>query len=261
MDLTTCIGDICYGVPNTKGHLVNQLTGEPIEEVVQFIHAQFRYMVLSPQFSCVGAKSAVNSNMYRFALYEEMGGDACTEGLARDLALFVKDQESLGSINTFIACFDKPHPTSEKHFEELMWRQLQRLHEVDLVDWDGNVSSDPSDPHFSYSFFGRAFFVVGMHPAASRYARRFAYPTLVFNAHHMFQNLRTEGKFDRFQNVIRKKEVELQKGINPNLTNYGDASDARQYSGVHHPGDWKPPFEVKKKTKDTPADEQEKSDS
>ncbi|CAM2011470.1 guanitoxin biosynthesis heme-dependent pre-guanitoxin N-hydroxylase GntA [Acanthopleuribacter pedis] len=250
MDITRCIEGLCYGVPDAKGQLVNQLTGEPIEEVAQFVHSQFRHMVLSPQFSCVGAKSAVKSNMYRFTLYKEMGTPETTADLARDLALFVKDQESLGSINTFIACFDKPYPTSEQHFEDMMWHQLQHLHDEDLIPWDQCVSQDPNDPHFSYSFFGRAFFVVGMHPAASRYARRFAYPCLVFNAHHMFQHLRDAGKFDSFQKAIRRKEFSLQKGLNPNLTDFGDASDARQYSGVHHPGDWQPPFQAKDKDKE-----------
>ena len=51
------------------------------------------------------------------------------------------------------------------------------------------VSADPDNPHFSLSFGGEAFFVVGLHPDASRPARRFARPTMVFNLHDQFETL------------------------------------------------------------------------
>lgn len=38
--------------------------------------------------------------------------------------------------------------------------------------------SNPADAAFSYSFAGRTFFVVGLHPCASRLSWRFAYSTL-----------------------------------------------------------------------------------
>ncbi|CAM2070746.1 YqcI/YcgG family protein [Sulfidibacter corallicola] len=247
--------EICYGSPDGSGHLVNHLTGEPISPLVQFVHAQFRNMVLLPEFSCVGAKAAINSNAYRFALYREMGSAEATEGLMRDLALFVKDQESLGDMNTFIAAFDRPHPTGEEHFERMMWDQLQKLHDGDPVAWDSQVSDNPDDPHFSYSFFGRAFFVVGLHPAASRYARRFAYPLLVFNAHFMFEGLREKGRFERFQQVIRGKEIHIQDSINPNLSNFGEGSDAVQYSGRPVGDQWQCPLQVKNSNTEPSEDE------
>ena len=38
--------------------------------------------------------------------------------------------------------------------------------------WDPRVSDDPANPHFAFSVGGTAFFVVGLHPQASRIARR-----------------------------------------------------------------------------------------
>lgn len=65
----------------------------------------------------------------------------------------------------------------------------------DKDDWRGiavdrRVSSDPDDPHFSLSFGGEAFFVVGLHPNASRPARRFSRPAMIFNLHDQFEELR-----------------------------------------------------------------------
>ena len=44
------------------------------------------------------------------------------------------------------------------------------------------------------------------------------------------------------QTVIRKRDVELQGQINPVLAGFGDASEARQYSGRAVGGEWACPF-------------------
>ena len=121
----------------------------------------------------------------------------------------------------------------ELAFERRLWSQLQRLHDLDARyhPWDPRVSDDPESPKFSFSVAGDAFFVIGMHPGASRSARRFAWPTLVFNAHEQFENLRADGRFEPLQSRIRERELRLDGRINPNLADYGYHSEARQYSG------------------------------
>jgi FPC/CPF motif-containing protein YcgG len=125
-----------------------------------------------------------------------------------------------------------------------LWRQLQYLHGADAehFGWDPNVSSDPRDPHFSFSFGGRAFYVIGMHGQNSRVARRFPWPALVFNPHEQFQRLRTDGKWRRMQRSIRARELVLQGSVNPMLSDFGEESEARQYSGRTVPEDWTPPL-------------------
>ncbi|MBV8602546.1 MAG: YqcI/YcgG family protein, partial [Candidatus Eremiobacteraeota bacterium] len=129
-------------------------------------------------------------------------------------------------------------------FERALWHQLQQLNELDRqwFDWDPAVSSDPHDSKFSFSFAGQAFFVVGLHPNSSRQTRRFAWPTLVFNAHEQFKALRAAGLFESLQRQIRTRELRLQGSLNANLADYGDASEARQYSGREVEPLWKCPF-------------------
>jgi len=83
---------------------------------------------------------------------------------------------------------------------------------------------------------------VGLHPGSSRFTRRFAFPTLVFNAHTQFEKLRESGKFERIQDVIRARDKTLQGDLNQNLADYGEASEARQYSGRAVEKDWRCPF-------------------
>ncbi|MBC8103887.1 MAG: YqcI/YcgG family protein [Cytophagales bacterium] len=220
----------------------------PVTALEEFVHDGFRALVLNPKFTCVAAKSAFNKDNYRFGLYEGNAANlAVTEGLARDLFTFTQDQDDElreQGFSTFVASFTGPVIAAEEQWERLVWSQLQRLHDLDapLHPWDPAVSADPADPEFSFSFAGRAFFVVGLHPASTRLTRRFAFPTLVFNAHFQFEELREAGKYHRMQEVMRSRDVALQGSINPNLSDFGEASDARQYSGRAVEAAWQCPF-------------------
>lgn len=202
-------------------------------------------------FPCVLGRSALNKSAYRFGLYADMTSPDSIEGLCRDLFEFVQEQPLPEyKRSTFITCFCDPQPRDEVHFEELLWGLLQSLHDRDCVhhSWDRSVSADPESPSFSFSFAGRSYFIVGLHHASSRYSRRFSYPTVVFNAHYQFEELRKEGEFETFQQTIRNNDIRLQGDINPSLTSYGDDSEAKQYSGRLVEKDWKCPFHSNPKT-------------
>jgi len=224
----------------------------PSPAVAELIHDQFRALVLHPSFSCLGAKAALRSGTYQMGVYDDLGSVEATRGLARDLTRFasmidgttVSDYGS--GLSTFVASFLRPVPNDELEFERLLWAQLQALHDGDQVrTWDPAVSSDPDDTHFSFSIAGRAFFVVGLHAASTRWARRFAWPTLVFNPHDQFERLREEGHFGRLQGLIRSREQTLQGSLNSNLSDFGEHSEARQYSGRPVDDDWRCPFQVR----------------
>ncbi len=225
--------------------LVRVPLGTPVRPLQGFVHDSFRALVLNPAFSCVGARSAIRHGNYRFGLYERIGSSAATAGLARDLFDFAQEQADLGDeFSTFVASFEGPTGISEEEFEGLLWAQLRRLHEEDRRHhaYDPVVSPDPEDTDFAFSFAERAFFVVGLHAASSRFARRFAWPTLVFNAHRQFERLREDGRYARLQEAIRRRERDLQSNVNPNLAEFGTISEARQYSGRPAEPDWRCPF-------------------
>ena len=108
---------------------------------------------------------------------------------------------------------------------------------------DARVSSDPSDPHFSLSFGEEAFFIVGLHPRASRPARRLERPVLVFNLHDQLEQLREQGRDERVREKIIARDVALAGSPNPMLARHGTISEARQYSGrnIAEP-EWVCPF-------------------
>lgn len=227
------------------GRLVREPSGGPVAPLEEFVHDSLRGLVLNPRFSCVGAKAAIRRDQYRASLYGTMGSRGAVAGLARDLFEFVEDLPGIsGDFTTFLASFKGPNVANEVDFERLLWAQLQGLFEQDRLHhgWDPAVSANPDDPDFAFSFAGRAFFVVGLHPASSRYTRRFTWPTLVFNVHEQFERLREGGRFARVREVIRAREIELQGNLNPNLSDFGELTEARQYSGRPVGEGWRCPF-------------------
>ncbi len=229
----------------TSGELVRLLETAPVSPFARVAHAAFRTFVLDERFSCLGAKAAIRRGTYRVGVYESLADPAVSEGLARDLYAFAEERRGFeGDFTTFVAIFRDRSIAGEAAFEEQLWRQLELLHALDRPhhSWDERVSDDPHDGDFSFSIAGQAFFIVGMHPLATRSARRFAWPTLVFNAHEQFENLRDKGQFAGLQRQIRSRETELDGSINANLANFGERSEARQYSGRPVEDDWACPF-------------------
>jgi FPC/CPF motif-containing protein YcgG len=222
--------------------------GNPYESTTG-IAAEFDAFVNDARFPCLAGKGAVRRGDHSLHVYDMLGSDVAAAELAHDLAHFVQDSPADGSgLRAFVAVFRGPTPVDERAFERRLWRQLRRLHALDDPDmpWDPSVSDDAGSPHFSFSFAGRALFVVGMHPESSRLSRRFRWPTLVFNPRAQFERLRAEGKFERLRSLVRERDVALQGTLNPNLADFGEQSEARQYSGRATEPEWQCPFHRKK---------------
>ncbi|MEE4212015.1 MAG: guanitoxin biosynthesis heme-dependent pre-guanitoxin N-hydroxylase GntA [Parvularcula sp.] len=208
--------------------------------------ASLRTHIEDRNFPCVGAKSALNSGLLEiqsaWQLISAWDDVAIHEALLRWSDRYENDPHGLRS---FIVVFSAPLDLNEEAFEAAMWERLSSLAAKDGwrgQPYDPSVSSDPSDPHFSLSFGGRAYFVVGMHPNASRAARRTPYPTLVFNLHDQFEQLRAEQRYEKLREAILERDERLAGSINPMLARHGEASEARQYSGRIVGDDWKCPF-------------------
>jgi len=227
------------------GELVRLLDGQPPSPHARMVHEAMRSLLGDDRYPCVGARAALNGRHYRLGLYGRMGSRGVTHGLARDLCAFAAERPAMHTeYATYFALFDDRSVMEEGAFERRLWAQLQALHELDTryFSYDPDVDSDPQSARFAFSFAGNAFFVVGMHPGSSRVARRFSYPALVFNAHAQFKSLRAKGLYERFAATVRQRELSLQGSLNPNLSEFGTSSEARQYAGRSVEDDWKCPY-------------------
>lgn len=208
-------------------------------------HTMLVDKILGDGFPCVAARSAFNRRGYRFGLYPQMATAQSASAVCHDLYEFTSEPDQPDDrFATFIAVFQTPSIDTELHFEQLLWQQLQLMHHEDAKHfaWNESVSSDPQSARFAFSIAARAFFVVGLHAQASRRARGAAWPMIAFNLHEQFERLKSRGKYDMLSRSIRSRDLAYQGSVNPMLSNFGDKSEALQYSGRAVGEDWQCPF-------------------
>jgi FPC/CPF motif-containing protein YcgG len=202
--------------------------------------------IADERFPCVGAKSAMARGTLKTLVGHSIESAWDDVKIHSELLEWAKAyRENPEGLRSLAVVFEGPEDLDEERFEAAMWARLQSL--ADKDDWRGqpydrSVSPNPDDPHFSLSFGGAAFFVIGLHPNASRPARRMPRPTLVFNLHDQFERLREEGRYERMRDAIITRDVALAGDANPMLARFGEASEARQYSGRKVSDDWRCPF-------------------
>lgn len=212
--------------------------------------AKFLAFIDDDHFPCVGAKAALARGALRTAEFSTLGDATNDSDLLAALtdfaAMIAAGNYPETTVHSFAALFHAPYGTGELRFENLLWHQLWRLHRLDArrgMRQARDVSSDTDSAKFSLSLAGHPFFVIGLHPGASRIARRFRHPALVFNSHRQFEQMRADGRYGKMQKATRKRDRALQGSVNPNLADFGDAPEARQYSGREVGDDWRCPYE------------------
>lgn len=214
--------------------------------------ARFLRRIGSSGFPCVGSKAALARNRIRTAQFASLAcpgeARAVHAAIERFSAFIGSQPDDSTAVHSFAAIFSGPGETDEADYERLLWRFLQRVHDVDRQRghrWAPDAESDPDHPRFSLSVAAHPFFVIGLHSGASRVARRFEVPVLVFNSHRQFERLRSDGRYAKMQAATRARDRALQGSINPNLADFGSAPESRQYSGRHVEADWRCPLDVR----------------
>lgn len=232
------------------GKLWPEKTDSFIDPQGEAAHDMLRAHILGEYYPCIGARSAFSHGTYRIGFYKELAHLSAVAAMGRDLRRFTQEYEKLGDFTTFIAFFKYPQLTNEDEFEAIFWQHLNLLAQYDKSEWDPKYSSDPESGNFAFSFNKTAFFVIGMHAGASRFARRFAFPALVFNPESQIQRLKDEGMLEKFAHTVRERDTLYQGSINPSLPVSGNTTggEARVYSGKAHPAGeiWKCPFHANK---------------
>ena len=208
--------------------------------------AMLHARVADAAFPCVGAKAALARGTLQVMAADRI--DSAWDDLRIHDALLVFTAAYRADptlFRSFAVVFDGPEDRDEAAFEELLWQRVQSLSDKDVwrgQTYDDRVSHDPDSPHFSLSFGGEAFFVIGLHPRASRPARRLPKPTLVFNLHDQFERLRADGRYEPMREAILARDERYAGSRNPMLARHGSVSEARQYSGRVVDADWRCPF-------------------
>jgi len=215
-------------------------TMTPTQDAVE---SEFKEFIVAQNHPCIMANTVFQMNGYHLKVYDDILSENNIKPVLSDITNYLENYDfTSNKFESLIVCFTQNNFQTEFEYEKALWRFLQRLHDNDDAPWDPNVSADPDDPNFSFSLKGKAFYVIGMHPNSSRLARQAPYCTVVFNLHWQFEKLREMGTYQAVKNRIRSRDEALQGSINPVLTDFGDASETKQYSGRRVEQAWKCPF-------------------
>jgi FPC/CPF motif-containing protein YcgG len=212
------------------------------------------FILNGKSYPCIAAIKSMQQKEFLSGHYGRFGFAENWNALRNDLKYFIKQQSLTNSTYlTFWALFDSEHHLSEEDFESGLWNELSHLssEEDKAQDW-GKWPSDPKAEGFNLSIDGEKFFVVGLHPASSRLARRYSSPAIVFNLSRQFENLKQAGQFELMKETVRKRDIKLQGTANPMVLQHDDNWESIQYSGKNNSSDWKCPFHFFKKDEKKP---------
>jgi len=214
----------------------------------QTIIDEFQAHVKQKGFPCIAAHDAVTKSTLRYYVAEHMACPKDDREILRFIYEFVDEfRKTEGGYHSVAILFRDPVEITEDIFEKLIWQRLQALSDLDAEQYkyDARVDQSVSSPHFSFSLKEEAFYVIGLHSANQREARRFKYPTLIFNPHAQFERLRESGQYGKMQSIVRQRDKTYSGSVNPMLADFGDSSEVFQYSGRTYPTDWKCPLNPK----------------
>lgn len=203
-------------------------------------------LIEGPDFPCVGAKSALAQGQLAILTAASLASAADDSRIHRRLVAWSRmSRAQTEGLRSLAVVFAGPTRIGEAEFEALLWERLGALTALDREGGHPRAAGfddDPEDPDFALSFGGAAYFAVGLHPGASRRARRLPSPGIVFNLHSQFQALRKDGRYERMREVIIARDTALNGTPNPMLSRHGEVSEARQYSGRAVGADWTCPM-------------------
>lgn len=217
-------------------------------EYMENVIDTFKEMIEDRSFPCVAAKDALNKDNIKIL---SVGHLACPHDDEKILSFIydftTKFRNREKGFHSVVILFPLTNPLTEEEFEMFLFQRLKALRTLDArnYSYDNRVSDDPTAENFSFSLMEEAFFIIGMHPNSSRPARQMPVPTIVFNPHIQFEELRNKDVYGKMRTIVRKRDMDYSGSINPMLTDFGTQSEIFQYSGRMHSSDEKCPFDIR----------------
>ncbi len=199
------------------------------------------------EFPCVAARAALSRDHIRVFVADHMACPKDDRSIIDFMYSFVDEfRNSTNLFHSAVVIFKGPDIFDEQMFDQLLWQRLQSFANIDSqqYNYDKRVSSDPTSKDFSFSIKEEAFYIIGLHPASNRGARRFKYPALVFNPHQQFVDLRSTNRYDKMKKIVRQRDTIYSGSVNPMLQDFGQSSEVFQYSGRKYDESWQCPLKI-----------------
>jgi uncharacterized protein len=208
----------------------------------------YKSFLYRKEYPCIAAKAAVQKQQVRVLVVDHMACPKDDRAILDFMYNFVDEYRSSKEFfHSAAIIFKGPQEVpSEEAFEAMLFQRLQSLADMGLKEYayDKRVSSDPTSRDFSFSIKEEAFYIIGLHPKSNRAARQFMYPTMVFNPHKQFEDLRKTHQYDKMKKIVRKLDTAYSGSVNPMLQDFGSSPEVFQYSGRKLDQAWQCPLKI-----------------
>ncbi|MFE0348877.1 guanitoxin biosynthesis heme-dependent pre-guanitoxin N-hydroxylase GntA [Streptomyces griseoluteus] len=194
-------------------------------------------------FACTGGSSSLRQGLLHHVPLNSLSDESAVRKMhsaLTEVSPLVAEQGS--EFMSLLFTFEDDCGDDAAGFHEELWAGMRSLRRIDRTQGYQQApgsSSDLRSPWFAISAAETAYFVLGLHPRSDRFARRSPGAGLVFNSHLQFDRLRARGVYEPMKKRIRERERRLQPEANPTSTDFGQATEAPQYSGWI-PHGWQP---------------------
>ncbi|GGE43573.1 hypothetical protein GCM10011391_22910 [Pullulanibacillus camelliae] len=184
------------------------------------------------RFPCIPATQGYQLNHLRYGFASEPRTMHAAADLAALLKAFTLYSHQFGNYTSLIVFFETPptlHANSTiEDFEQLFWKLLQNVSELDEKEWPEAIPINPSDPLWEFCFHGERYFMYGASPAhIKRKSRHFPYFMLAITPRWVLNAFNSHPEHAvKIKKQIRKR-LNTYDAIPPHpaLNQYGDESN------------------------------------
>jgi uncharacterized protein len=189
-------------------------------------------------FPCIPATQGFALNHLRYGFLGDPRKHSSIMDLAQLLSTYTNHSKEYGPYTSLIVFFETPDDIKTTYtveqFEQIFWKHLTGLAEVDQVNWPSHIPTDPHHPLWEFCYHGEQYFMYCATPShQNRKSRHFDVYMLAITPRWVLTEF---GKSEDYANKIRTQvrnrlENYDSISIHPDLNTYGkeDNYEWKQY--------------------------------
>ncbi|MBE4909756.1 YqcI/YcgG family protein [Bacillus luteolus] len=189
-------------------------------------------------FPCIPATQGHSLGQFCYGFVSDPRSSESTKDLAGLLRDYSAKYRDLGKYTSLIVFFETPEELKTQYtveeFEELFWKQLNGLGELDECEWPENIPIDPHDPVWEFCFNQEKLFMYCGTPAhTNRLSRNFPYFVLAITPRWVLEEFNANPHLaGKIKTKIRERIEKYDSiPVHPDLNSYGkeDNYEWKQY--------------------------------
>jgi uncharacterized protein len=189
-------------------------------------------------FPCIPATQGFALNHLRYGFIGDPRSDTTVSELAQLLSAYTKQSKEYGDYTSLIIFSETPTDIKESYtveqFEQIFWKHLSGLAEIDQVEWPNHIPTDPHNPLWEFCYHGEQYFMYCATPShQNRKSRHFDVYMLAITPRWVLTEFgKSEDYAAKIRKQVRKRLVNYDSiEIHPDLNTYGneDNFEWKQY--------------------------------